>query len=232
MGGWAPQACREEARLRLGPHPAPDLPCPGPPHLPSGCPSGGHWITPTMPPSLPQSASHSSLFTGPDALGRAPCPAPLPKHPESRAAQPTPQHRSSALLCPAAAFLPGPLRIFFSGSDRSCVFLTHAPHTLRAGVGPPGVRDPSPCLPSLGTLPERHHSLGHAGLPGPGTAHLTARLPVCHPILGLQYAGLDPASFLFLLCFLTAFPGNRRGVSREEGTTETASPPAVLWRSD
>ena len=138
------------------------------PHLPSGCPSGGHWITPTMPPSLPQSASHSSLFTGPDALGRAPCPAPLPKHPESRAAQPTPQHRSSALPCPAAAFLPGPLRIFFSGSDRSCVFLTHAPHTLRAGVGPPGVRDPSPCLPSLGHCLRGTTLLVTRDSPGPG----------------------------------------------------------------
>lgn len=137
---------------------------------------------------------------------------------------PDPQRRSSALPCPAATFLLGPLCIFFSGSDGSCVFLTHAPHALRAGVGPPGVRDPPPRPPSLGTLPERCRSLGRAGLP--------ARLPVCHPVLSLQSAGLDPASFLFLLCFLTALPGNRRGMSREEGTTETASRRAVLWRSD
>lgn len=84
-------------------------------------------------------------------------------------------------------------------------------------------RTASPARPSLGTLPERCCSLGRVdSLP---------RLPVCHPVLiTCKSAGLDNL-FLFLLCFLTAFPGNRRSI-REEGTTETASPRAVLWRSD
>ena len=65
-------------------------------------------MPPPSPDSLPQSASHSSLLTGPDALGRAPCHAPLPKHPESRAACPTPSagHLPFPVLPPHSCWAP------------------------------------------------------------------------------------------------------------------------------
>ena len=141
---------------RLGLHPAPDLLRPGPPHHPSDCPSAGPRIMLTVPPF--SALELLPLFPARQSRRPVPPACPSTQAPWEQSRMPDPQCRSSALPCPATTFLPGPLGIFFSGSDRSCVF-SPMPHTssgLEWGHQVSGTHRPA--------CPRRGHCLRGAGL--------------------------------------------------------------------
>lgn len=218
---------RSSGLNRLGLHPAPDLPRPGPPHHPSNCPSAGPWDNAHRPPLLCLRAP-PTLPCSPVQTPCAPCPAPLLKHPGSRAACPTPStgHLPFPVLPPRSCLAPWVSSSQVVTGPVSFSPMPHTPSGLEWGHQVSGTHRPA--CPRWGHCPRGAGLLVTWDSLGLGLRVLLPTSPSATPSLVCR-AG---PSLLPLLCFLTALPGNRRGVSREEGTTETASPPAVLWCSD